>query len=390
MPVYKSKDGKSYYAYFYYTDWAGTLKRKKKTGFSKKKDAQNYEKNFCNSMEATTDITFNNLVNAYMDDCKIRLKATTCQTKENIISTKLLPYFGKTPIKDITTLMVRKWQNEMLSSTQNYAQTYLKSVNSQLSAIFNYSVKYYGLTKNPVALTESIGRKESGRLDFWTLQEFNKFYEIAKEDPTDKLLFLLLFFSGMRLGELLALSQRKFAFTTNNVFGVKIDKTYVRLKGVDYLQYPKTDSSIRFVALPKFLISEIEYYISLIYGYEPNDRIFPFTPHNVRSRFYRLIEKTGLKKIRVHDLRHSHASLLINLGYTTKLISERLGHKNEIETTKIYIHLYPNKHSNAVADLDALNPNQNTISAQDFPNLSEQIFTEQSKLFAVLNSFKAV
>ena len=162
MPVYKSKDGKSYYAYFYYTDWAGTLKRKKKTGFSKKKDAQNYEKNFCNSMEATTDITFNNLVNAYMDDCKIRLKATTCQTKENIISTKLLPYFGKTPIKDITTLMVRKWQNEMLSSTQNYAQTYLKSVNSQLSAIFNYSVKYYGLTKNPVALTESIGRKESG------------------------------------------------------------------------------------------------------------------------------------------------------------------------------------------------------------------------------------
>ncbi|MFI3326486.1 MAG: site-specific integrase [Clostridia bacterium] len=144
----------------------------------------------------------------------------------------------------------------------------------------------------------------------------------------------------MRSGELLALTGNDIDLQTKVV---NINKTYVRLKGVDLIQEPKTPKSKRKVTIPTFMAEIIEEYIDMLVDYNPNDRLFEVTRGYLTCEMKRGFKRSGVKKIRVHDLRHSHASLLIEMGFSPLLISERLGHE-EIQTTlQTYSHLYPNK-----------------------------------------------
>ena len=130
MPAYKSDRG-TWFVKFYYTDWTGKRKQKKKEGFATKKEAQAFEADFLNRCGTSVDITFNNLVKNYMDDCAVHLKPTTLQNKRFLIDTKITPYFGEMRICDIDISTVRKWQNELIASNKNYSQTYLKTVHNQ-------------------------------------------------------------------------------------------------------------------------------------------------------------------------------------------------------------------------------------------------------------------
>ena len=336
MATFKNKRG-SWTCKFYYTDWTGKRKQKKKEGFKTKKEAREFEINFLNSCKTDIDITFSNLVIEYMKDCKIRLKPTTYASKEHIIRTKILPYFSDIPINLIDIQTVRKWQNEIISHKNNYAQTYQKAIHNQLSAILNYAVKYYGLPVNAAAKCGSIGKKNAETMNFWTISEFQRFIRVVDNNKT-KTIFNLLFYSGIREGELLALTYDDFDFCNNTV---SINKNYVRLNGVDIIQEPKTPKSKRVVSLPKSIIKMILDYSK---NYFHSERLFNVSKNFLLREMSKYSQIAQVKRIRIHDLRHSYASMLIELGTPPLEIQERLGHEDIQTTLNTYSHLYPNKH----------------------------------------------
>ena len=176
MPAYKYtlKNGKTmWYANFYYTDWTGEKKHICKRGFSTQREAKEYERTFMDQQNATSDILFSSLVTNYLEDMEHRLKPTTMENKRFIIDTKLLPYFGRQKVCDIDTIKIRKWQNELISSRDRddkpFSQTYLKTVNNQMSAIMNYAVSHYHLALNPCKAAGSMGKSKADERPYWTL-----------------------------------------------------------------------------------------------------------------------------------------------------------------------------------------------------------------------------
>ncbi len=212
MPVYKDEKRNTWFCKFYYKDWQGKRCQKKKEGFSTQREAKAFEREFLNKAHASCDMNFKSLVELYFEDCKSRIKPTTLNNKEYIINLKILPFFGEMPLNEISVTAVRKWQNTLLSDETNYSQTYLKSVHNQLSAIFNFAVKYYNLPSNPARICGSIGKKDADSMQFWTVDEFNKFIAIVEDKPMSKAIFNILFWTGIRSGELLALTINDFDF----------------------------------------------------------------------------------------------------------------------------------------------------------------------------------
>ncbi len=339
MAVFKNERG-TWNCKFYYTDWTGTRKQKKKEGFKTKKEAQTFEADFLNSCKTDIGITFENLVTNYMQDCKARLKPTTYENKKLLIYTKLIPYLGKMLIKDISAATVRKWQNKIITDKRNYAPTYQKAIHNQLSAILNYAVKYYGLTANNAAKCGSIGKKNADTMLFWTYEEFSQFIKAVEDRPMSKVIFNLLFFSGMREGEMLALTLNDFNFEKNTV---KISKNYAKVNGEELIQEPKTPKSKREISLPKKILDMIKTYSETLYDYKPNERLFLTSKYSLKRQMVYGCKKSGVKQIRIHDIRHSHASMLIEKGIAPLAISERLGHEDIQTTLNVYSHLYPNK-----------------------------------------------
>lgn len=346
MPTYKDEKTGLWYCKFVYTDWTGQRKQKKKKGFRLQKEAKQYEMDFLTKTSQSCDMRFGDLVEIYMEDCKARLKPTTYHGKENVMAKHILPYFSHLKVNEIQPMTIRRWQTELINSSEKYKPTYLRTLNSQLSAIFNFAVKYYGLPGNPVQKSGSIGKKRSGLEQFWTTDEFKRFIEAVSDKLMSKIVFNLLYWSGMRSGELLALTLNDFDFEARTV---SITKNYARIDGEDLFLDPKTPKSNRKITLPQFVCDMVKDYADRLYGYYPSDRLFEITKHYLKSEMERGCKKSGVPLIRVHDIRHSHASLLIELGFAPLLISERLGHESVTTTLEIYSHLYPTKHGE-VAD----------------------------------------
>lgn len=365
MPAYYDEKTKTYYAQFYYTNWKGEKKQKRKRGFERKKDAQAYEREFLRKENlSAAEMSFNSLMELYFDDMKNRLRETTIDNKKYLFDSKLVPFFGNMQIKDIQPATIRKWQNEIME--MDLAPTYIKTIHNQLSAILNYAVKYYGLPKNPCHIAGSIGKKKADEMLIWTNDEFDQFISVVKK-PAMKLAYEIMYWSGLRVGETLAL-------TKNDILPsriIDVNKTVSRKEGEDRYYDPKTDKSCRQVPISRFLYNKIIEYTDSLYDLKDTDKIFYFTKSALNKNLTNYAKVAGVKKIRVHDLRHSHASLLIELGYNILVISERLGHESAETTLETYAHLYPNKQvalanelddffdkSKKVIDIDKLKPHK--------------------------------
>lgn len=337
MPAYKDEKRKSWYCSFYYTDFQGNQKRKVKRGFAKKEEAKEWERNFLVQQQQTSDISFATLCEHYMKDCRARLKLSTCYNRESYIRTHLLPYFAQMAVADITPLTVRNWQNEAIS--KGYKPSYLRAQHQLLSSILNYAVSYFGLKENPCKKTGPMGKKRADAMDFWTVEEFNAFINVLKLPKKLNIytMVTVLFWTGMRIGELLALTLEDIN-TDNNT--ISITKTYAHYHGKDVIQSPKTESSKRVIDVPKELIDLIVDFADKC-DIKPNQRIFEHHNAYLAPELKRICKKNNLKCIRVHDLRHSHASFLINNGFSPVVIKDRLGHENIETTLQTYSHLYP-------------------------------------------------
>lgn len=352
MPVFKNESNGTWYVMARYMDWKGERKQKCKRGFETKRDAQEWERTFQQQNASDLDMTFEAFTELYSQDIKGRLKENTWLTKDHIIKTKILPYFGKLRISEITTKHIIAWQNELLAyrdeKRKPYSQTYLKTVHNQLSAIFNHAVKHYDLRSNPAAKAGSMGDKESGNISFWTKEEYKRFADEMMDKPTSFYAFEMLYWCGIREGELLALTAADFDFKKETV---RINKSYQRLHGEDVITTPKTKKSNRTIKMPKFLCDEIQDYLGMLYGLKKKDRIFTITKSYLHHEMDRGAKASGVKRIRIHDLRHSHISLLIDMGFSAVAIADRVGHES-IEITYRYAHLFPSKQAEMADKLE--------------------------------------
>ena len=348
IPAYKDELRNTWYASFYYTDWQGKRRLKKKRGFQRKKDAQAFEEEFLRTRARSCDMTFRSFAEIYLGDMEPRLKRTTMQNKRYLLEHRVLPFFGDLPLNEITPAHVRKWQSQLLAD--KVAPTYAKTINNQLSAIFNYACKYYGLGINPARLAGSVGKKDAGEMRFWTVEEFNAFITHVPKLPGRTGLSVL-FWTGLRIGELLALSPSDIDLEARTL---KVNKSFQTIDGKEVITEPKTPKSRRVLELPEKLCLEIKAYMDALYEPDPDDRLFPFTKSYFHQQMAKGCEASGVEKIRLHDLRHSHAALLIHLGTPVILVSERLGHEDIQTTLRTYGHLYPSASSEAVQKLDNL------------------------------------
>lgn len=230
---------------------------------------------------------------------------------------------------------------------KSYSQTYLRQIHNQLSTIFNFGIRYYGLTRNPAQLCGSMGKQNAEKFDFWTYDEFQQFIQTTKSDISAWTIFNLFFYSGMRVGELLALTLNDFDFEKNIV---SINKSVAVVKGEQTVKKPKTEKSMRTIALPSPIMDMIKTYADRRYDYNPADKLFLSSKTSLHRDMKKYCEISGVRKIKIHELRHSHASHLIELGVSPLTISERLGHEDIKTTLNTYSHLYPNK-QNEVAEM---------------------------------------
>lgn len=352
MSVHKNEDNGTWYVMARYTNWKGEHKQKCKRGFPTKREAQEWERTFQFQNAADMDMSFEAFTELYEKDIRPRLKENTWLTKEHIITTKILPYFGKRNISEITTKDVIAWQNELLAyrdeKKQPYSQTYLKTVHNQLSAIFNHAVRHYDLRSNPAAKAGSMGDKDGGNISFWTKEEYQRFADEMMDKPVSYYAFEMLYWCGIREGELLALTPADFDFKAGTV---KISKSYQRLHGEDVITTPKTKKSNRTIKMPPFLCEEMQDYLKMLYGLKKKDRIFTISKSYLHHEMDRGAKAAGVKRIRIHDLRHSHVSLLIDMGFTPVAIADRLGHES-IEVTLRYAHLFPSKQMEMIERLE--------------------------------------
>lgn len=262
-------------------------------------------------------------------------------------------YFATAYGKEIDTIKIRKWQNELISyrdeDRKPFSQTYLKTVNNQLSALMNYAVSHYWLAYNPCKAAGSMGRSNAEEMNIWTQEQYERFSETIQKSSV-KLAFDVLFYTGIRSGELLALTPADILPSKR----IDINKSYAKVKGEELFLEPKTPKAKLCISIPDFLYDDIQAYVANLYGIEKGDRIFYFTKSALDKEIKRIAEKAGLPAIRVHDLRHSHASMLIDMGFDALEISERLGHESVKTTLDTYSHLYLDKDKKLAGALNKL------------------------------------
>ncbi len=355
MPVYKDEKTETWYCKFYYEDYTGNRKQKLKRGFKLQREAKEWEHDFLAKQAAQPDMAFKTLAELYLEDKQAHTKKITYETKKNRIEKWILPYFNTQPINEITAPDVRKWQATLKESKNAndapLSAGYMQNLVMELSCMFNFAVRFYGLSVNPCHVAGNVVGKKTRSLNFWTKDEFDRFIETFDKSSPYYVAFLMLYYCGMRIGELEALTLADVDLT-NNI--VTINKTYHLINGTGIVTAPKTKKANREIIIPPFLSAIIREYEKRIYAPEPGMRLFSASHSTYARQMEEHTQQAKIRRIRLHDLRHSHASLLIEMGFSALLVSERLGHDNVSTTLDIYSHLFPSKQVEVAEKLEKL------------------------------------
>lgn len=197
--------------------------------------------------------------------------------------------------------------------------------------------RLYELKENPVRKAGSMGGERRKEMMAWTKEEYQKFSEAIMDKPQSYYAFEILYWAGLRVGELLALTPADIDFKNKTI---TINKSYQRLQEEDYITDPKTEKSNRIVSIPDFLCEELEEYIAMLYGFKADDRMFQITKSYLHHEMERGAKIAGVQRIRIHDIRHSHVSMLIGMGFSAVDIAGRMGHES-IDITLHYAHMFP-------------------------------------------------
>jgi integrase len=364
---YPLKKGFKWMVKFPYTDpKTGEQKIEYKRGFENKRDAKDYEESFLEHLndpiESDEEIepvkTFGDVFQEYLRSHKREdMKESTLETKRNIFDRHIFPTFKNKSIAEITDDDIAEWQRKtktyQMDNGKRFSASFLRTIQSQFNSIINYAYSKGYLNLNPLADIKNMGIKDK-RVEYWSTDEYEKFAYCAMKVPNYYYAFEVLYWCGLREGEMLALTLQDVDLDDGIIH---VTKTYQRYKGKDIFTSPKTPSSVRQVSMPSFLCDELREYIAMLYCPEPEQRIFPITKSNLSKQFHNFAEEAGLKRITVHGLRHSHVSLLISKKYDIFEVSKRIGHKSIKTTQDIYGHLFDGVQRAIANDLDSLRRN---------------------------------
>ena len=216
MSVTRDKNTGKWMSQIRVKDWTGKEIHKKKRGFKTKKEALQWEQDFISQADGSLGMKFKDFVALYMKDADPRLRETTLANKHYLFNKKVLPYFGEMPINAIKPTDIRNWQNELINyrrpNGRGYSPTYLRTINNQLTAAFNFAVKFYGLRENPCHKAGTMGKKNADEMLFWTNEEFEVFIEAMESRPVGYTVFMVMYYTGLRVGDdddKIRLNQRK-------------------------------------------------------------------------------------------------------------------------------------------------------------------------------------
>ena len=374
MPIYKipnaKKGGKEKYRIWVsYTDDAGVHKQKTKVVYGKE-EAKHAELTLLNDIKTKekqlSKITVRELFVEHMEQAKLDLRESTIEKSKQVAEKHILPYFADTRLDRLSIKSLQNWKKDI--DSKSYSLSFKQNVYKQFSKLLNYAVKIGYIPTNPL---HKVGNfRDTGlvhkEMSFYTADEFLRFISPAKElansgnlqDNDFYVFFCCLFYLGLRKGELHALR-----WTDIDGSFINIRRSInQKLKGNDRETAPKNKSSIRRIEIPKPLIEILEVHKALYKSctsdfsdsFHVCGGISPLRDTSVDKRNRAYSERAGLKHIRIHDFRHSHASLLANSGVSIQEIARRLGHSKVEITWNTYSHLYPHQESLATSVLNTV------------------------------------
>lgn len=347
MATYKDEKRGTWYCKFYYVDWTGTRRQKLKRSFKLQREAKEWERLFLEQFAKNPDITFESLYEKYLKFKENRIRPTTLANQRNAIELHILPHFKDKIVSEITPADIVEWQNIILA--KGFTPSHTRLINMFLKMIFKYAVDYLGLSQSPVK--SQICKSEKGKIDFWTPEEYKIFSDHIRDKIELYTAFEILFYTGIRKGELMALTLGDVDFGQKTI---SINKTLVCIGGAYSTQPPKTRKGNRIIEVPDFLLDEIRAYVSRLYKPDPEHRLFNRSLAWLGEAIDRTCSKIDLKPIRVHDIRHSHASMLIDLGANPLMIAERLGHEDVKMTMNTYSHLFKSHQKEIIEKLEKI------------------------------------
>ncbi|XGU46136.1 tyrosine-type recombinase/integrase [Fusobacterium necrophorum subsp. funduliforme] len=337
MSAYKDKVTGKWNTRFYYKDYFGKNIKKHKRGFDTKREALEWERDFKSKFEASPTMKFKVLEEIFFEEAEKTLQPTTYENRKNIFKNNISDYFKEMKVNEITPNDIRNWKNQILSKRtkkgKKFSQTYLRTIFSKLNAIFNFAIKYYKLKDNPCKSLTLGSLNTEEEMEIW---ELNEFYNVIAmmERSIYRNMIIILYWTGMRIGELLALKYED--LTENYLY---ITKALKRTKGKKYIGSTKNKIKRR-ILVNEMVIQAIEDTRKIFYQAKDTDIIFPVSSNALRVRMKKAAGMAGIKCIRIHDLRHSHVSYLISHDIDIVTVSKRLGHKKVKQTLDTYAHFY--------------------------------------------------
>ena len=270
------------------------------------------------------DMFFVELFNKHQDWYKTRVRDSTFYTQSRKAITMILPYFDTKKIKDITASDILKWQ----MSISDYSYPYQKDLTTMLRAIFKFGNDFYGTKQFTIKAPRSKGSTKE--MQIWTPKQYQCFHECLIDDK-EKMFFDILFYGGLRKGEALALKWKDIKSDY-----IDINKSLDMHKQPYQITPPKNESSKRKVSMPSDMIQQWN-----LMREKDDDFIFGYAHTTLDRIFNRAKDKSEMPDIRIHDLRHSHASYLIHKGISIVAVSKRLGHSDVNTTLSVYSHMMP-------------------------------------------------
>lgn len=208
--AYKEKDTKKWTAQWFETNAKGEKKKRRKRGFSTKKEALEYERQKKLNSSRSMDMKLSEFMEVYFEDKQNELKERTMKNKRYMMEQHIIPYFGNQMMSEISASQIIQWQNEM--QTKGFSESYLRMIQNQLTSLFTHASRIYDLHTNPCKKVKRMGNSDSRSLDFWTTEEYQQFIQTIEPGTRYYLIFEILFWTGCRIGDdddKIRLNQRK-------------------------------------------------------------------------------------------------------------------------------------------------------------------------------------
>lgn len=334
------KENNSWYCLFRFTDWEGNLQQKKKRGFKTKKEALQWEKDYLEQFSVSPHMVLDAMWENYLEVKSIDLRPKTLQLKQKNYRKHIKPYFGNKYVDEIKPLDIKRWHSKL---SKVLAQNSIRTIHNEFSAIFTFARKYYGLKENPCSISGNVP-KVATEISYWTLEEYHKAIADPRLNDTARIMIEILFWTGLRYGELLALRQEDIH---DNY--ISVSKDLVVIEGRRIVQDSTKNNRVRNVLIHDTLQRDISAYTArLAPGHE---EIFDWS-NNALQRYLDKLSDI-VPRITIHGLRHSHVALLMHLGYPVKAVADRVG--DSLETVmNVYAHVYAEDEVSLMVKFDSL------------------------------------